>query len=141
MTDTLGKLQPVTDLQLPDTTELINSKAAFLEALKTLGVVSVQAEYNGSGDEGQIDTITAMTTDNTEVDLRKHKVAASGYDRPVTLDDLIGDFAWNAVQHFHSGFHNGEGGFGTLTIHVETGKVEISHDDNVIETVHSENAF
>lgn len=68
-------------------------------------------------------------------------MTAPGYDKPVSLDHLIGDFAWTAVRHFHDGFENNEGGFGTLTIHVHTGRVKLEHNDNVMETVYSENEF
>lgn len=141
MSDLLNPLQPITDLQLPDNSELIAGKAAFMNALRKLGIVSVQAEYDGSGDEGQVETITAVTADNAEVDLTLHKVRVPGVDHPMALSDVIEEFAWEAIQHFHCGFHNNDGGLGTLTIHADTGRVNIEHDDRVMQYEHSENEF
>ena len=141
MSDLFNPVQPITDLQLTDTENVIAGKATFIAMLKNLGIVSIQAEYNGSGDEGQVDTLTAVTADNTEIDLSQHKVRLPGIDHPRRLSEVIEDFAWNATQHFHCGFHNGDGGFGTLTIHVDSGRVKLEHNDNIVETEYSENEF
>lgn len=141
MSDIMNPLQPATDLQLIDPPEVATGKNLLIKALHGLGVASVQIEYNGYGDEGCVETITAVTADNREIDLHASKITPPDGDQPVTLHDAVEEFAWTAVQYFHCGFHNNEGGSGTVTIHVDTGKVKIEHNDNVVETVFSENEF
>ena len=141
MSSVLITEQPIIELQLPETNQLTASKEAFLSALRSIGVVSIEADYNGWGDEGQVDSITALRADNSEVNLKRHPCSIAGADHIKTLEDLIEEFSWDAVQHFHDGFHNNDGGSGTVTIDVPTGRVKISHDDNVVETVHSEHEF
>lgn len=141
MSSILNPKHPITDLQLAEANELIASKEAFLGALRAIDVSSIEADYNGWGDEGQVDTITALKADNTEVNLKRHPCAMPGADHIKTMEDLIEEFSWQSVQHFHEGFHNNDGGSGTVTIDVATGRVKIEHDDNVVETVRSEHEF
>jgi hypothetical protein len=141
MSSVLITEQPIIDLQLPGTDQLTASKEAFLGALRNIGVVSIEADYNGWGDEGQVDSITALRADNSEVNLKRYPCSITGADHIRTLEDLIEEFSWDAVQHFHDGFHNNDGGSGTVTIDVPTGRVKIAHNDNVVESVYSENEF
>ncbi len=141
MSSIFNSEQPIVELQLPAAAELTNTKEACLGLLRNLGVVSVEADYNGWGDEGQVDTITAVKADNSEVNLKRHPYLLRDNDHIRTLHDLIEEFSWDAVQHFHEGFHNNDGGSGTVTIDVVTGHVKIEHDDNVVETVRSEHTF
>lgn len=141
MTDLTFPLQPLNDPQLPDAPPVAADKDAFIAALRALGIASVQIEYNGYGDEGGVETITAVTADNSEVDLKPHQITPPEADAPISLHEALEEFAWTAVQYFHGGFHNNEGGNGTVTIHTDTGTVKIEHNDNVVETLYSENEF
>ena len=141
MSDTMNPLQPVTDLQLMDPPEVATEKDLLIKALHDLGVLTVQVDYNGYGDEGCVETITAVTADNREIDLVPHKITPPDSILPVTLHDAVKEFTWTAGQYFHCGFHNNEGGSGTVTIHVDTGRVKIEHNDNVVETVFTQNEF
>lgn len=78
-----------------------------LLVLKGMGVKKVDVSYSGSGDEGYInDVIFTPPVDK--------------YERPHRLDDLLYDY----LDPAHIGdWVNNEGGFGEISINLETGKV------------------
>jgi hypothetical protein len=117
------------------------TKRAILKALSARGIASVTIEYDGGGDSGQIGDISAYDAKRRPVDIERpvqlalyRGKAASEYD---SLREALDDFAWLLLAHFHAGFENNEGGYGTITIDVGERSVTLNHDDRVVETVHT----
>jgi len=87
-------------------------------------IVRIEAEYNGSGDDGCVESATLTLADGT------------------THDDLDADLQgllWSIAYDAHPGFENDSGGRGTIVIAggkvriVHAWFVEITEDDAVIE--------
>jgi hypothetical protein len=79
-----------------------------LLVLKGLGVKKVDVSYSGSGDEGYVNEVVLTPTLGPEFD-------------DVRLQDLLYDY----LDPAHVGdWVNNEGGFGEITIDLETGKVK-----------------
>lgn len=114
-------------------------KADFLPILREHGIIRVEIDYDGGGDEGSVGAVTAYAGEE-EVALPEtlcdhHSVHYGGdiQSRAVQLEDAMSSFADNAVCTYHSGWENGEGAYGTVTIDVPTGTVRLSHHSRFID--------
>lgn len=87
----------------------MTSRTELLHKLRDLRISEVVVKYSGSGDEGFIDQISP---------------------NPPEVEGLE-DFFWEDVIGFtsHSGFHNGDGGFGTIVWNIETDSIRMQHND------------
>jgi hypothetical protein len=94
-----------------------------LDALRALGVQAVTVEYDGYGDEGNIEEIT---------------IAPDGLNVPRAIEVQLEEACWVLCPE---GFENGEGGCGTFEIDVVTGHVQHEHNDRYTELDKSEEAF
>ena len=101
--------------------ERTEERARLLAALRALGVASLEADYDGYGDSGNVEAI------RTEPEVAK-------------VDEMKGlaDFFWSVAYAEHPGFENNEGGGGTVTWDVAADRIDLDHYDNVIERVSSQ---
>lgn len=108
-------------------------KALLCAALKAKAIATVSIEYDGEGDSGQINEITAVDANQQPVSLDQPvTLALHKPQEPTTYNTLyeaLDDFAWTAIQAYHGGFHNNDGGFGTVTIDTNKGSLTIDHND------------
>jgi hypothetical protein len=116
------------------------AKRAILKTLRERGIVTVSIEYDGEGDSGQIGDILAFDARNRSVATNQPVRLALYRGRAPSdygsLHQALDDFAWLILDHFHAGFQDNEGGFGTIRIDVAAGSVLLEHDYRVIDTVH-----
>jgi hypothetical protein len=106
-----------------------NLRAEILPALRSHRVANIEAAYSGYGDSGAIDGIQYRDEAGVRVDR-------------TTLPTEIIEGLENAIYEFlPSGFENNEGGQGTLTLDVQTGKITLAHQENYTETRDSTREF
>jgi hypothetical protein len=122
-------------------TDIRYAKRAMLKALRSYGIASVTIVYDGQGDSGQIEAIFAYDAKEQPVVLDRPVHLALYRRKPASnygsLLEALDDFAWLLLGHFHDGFVNNEGGFGTIRIDVAKRSVVLDHDDRVVETVNT----
>lgn len=129
--------------EIPDTSDpkadpLVIAKHALIARLKPLGIARVEIAYDGEGDSGQIEDISAYDEKGKDRSKRlQQSVTTDDGKRPSLLSEIVDDFAWTVLQHFHDGYENNDGGFGTITLDVAEEKVIIEHSDRIMETVDS----
>ena len=75
--------------------------------LAACGVATVLQSAEGEGDEGFIEEMTCVDGDSTPIEL------------PVALDQVLSDFLAEMIEHFASGYEDGNGGGCRATINVE----------------------
>jgi len=95
----------------------------LLERLRSLGVTSVHAEYNGYGDEGQIEHLA---------------FEPEGIAIPKEIEQETED-ACDALCP--DGYENNDGGYGSISIDVTTGRIEHEHNDCHTEVDTTEEAY
>ena len=83
-----------------------------LQMLKAAEVQTVEAEYSGYGDSGNVDDITLVPVETNLSD-----------DRMSKLTDYIWSFAYNA----YPGFEINEGGEGSFSWCIKTDKISLEH--------------
>ena len=115
------------------------NKAALLKALGEQGIAKVLVRFDGAGDSGQIEEVTALDDDSIErpipdaavkVELQK---IAFGDDAPQvvaeTLTEAIDSLAYALLQSSHCGWENNEGAYGDFTFDVAAGLITLEYHE------------
>ena len=117
---------------------LKKSRDALLVSLKTHGVTHVTAEYEGGGDSGGVETVTAQP-DNVNLDSVQVTMPVTGQvyrdgewveetkDETMSLTNAVHQFVYDALRAHYPGWENNDGGRGTVTIDVEEGSAKLEH--------------
>jgi hypothetical protein len=102
-------------------------KATILAALEAAGIALVLITYDGEGDSGQIETITAMdAAGHPQPDSLKAEVSPGK-----SLESELDDFVWDILDAYHGGFENDGGGLGEIVINAAAGTVVLDHNDRL----------
>ena len=97
----------------------VETRAALLSELRTLGVTNIEVQYEGYGDSGNVeDVVVTPDTITLTEELRRRAE----------------DFGWDFAYALSPGFENNEGGYGELTWALETDMIDVSHSNRYIET-------
>jgi hypothetical protein len=97
----------------------VETRAALLTELRALGVTSIEVQYEGYGDSGNVeDVVVTPDTISLTEDLRR----------------WVEDFGWDFAYALSPGFENNEGGYGELTWSLEADKINVSHSNRYVET-------
>ena len=104
-------------------------RTQIIPRLAQLRVANIEAAYSGYGDSGAIDGLQFR-------DAAGHRV-----DRASVPKDVIEQLENCVYSFLPSGFEINDGGQGTLTLDVATGRVSIQHQANVTETRDSTREF
>ena len=97
----------------------VETRASLLCQLRALGVRSIEVQYEGYGDSGNVeDVVVAPDTVTLTDELRRR----------------VEDFGWDFAYALSPGFENNEGGYGELTWAIEADKIDVSHSNRYIET-------
>lgn len=105
-------------------------KQPLLDALSAEQIVRVEVDYDGEGDSGQIEDIQAYHADGSDADLTSRGLTIGEGDLAESFDSLrecIDIFAWDVIAHYHDGFGDNDGGYGTLTVDVIARTVCLVH--------------
>ena len=95
------------------------TRAALLSELRALGVTSIEVQYEGYGDSGNIeDVVVTPDTISLSEELRRR----------------VEDFGWDFAYALCPGFENNEGGYGELTWVLATDNIDVSHSNRYIAT-------
>jgi ABC-type uncharacterized transport system permease subunit len=101
----------------------------ILPALAKHGVANIEAAYSGYGDSGAIDGIQYRDEAGVRVER-------------TTLSDPVVEQLENMLYEFlPAGFEINDGGQGTVTLDVQTGKITLAHQENYTETRDSTREF
>lgn len=89
----------------------------FTEGLRSVGVSKVSVSYSGDGDEGRAEP--PQFQDSAEKPIEESSLPSDLDTRK--LGDLLESFG-------PEGYEDGEGGHGTVTFDVHTGKIRVEHN-------------
>src|ERR1700722_15945400 len=89
---------------------------AFTERLRAAGVDKISVSYSGYGDDGRSEEPQLQGPQTQSID-RSSLAIDIDIER---LGELLADFA-------PTGYEDGDGGFGTVTFDIETGKIRLEH--------------
>lgn len=123
------------------------NKAALFDALAAAGIASVEVAFDGSGDSGQIERITAQAG-GTETALPERTiefvepgVGEAMNCKAVSVADAIETLVYDALEETHPGWEINDGAFGTFTFDVAVREIALSYDQRYVDTCHEDHVF
>jgi hypothetical protein len=115
------------------------NKATVFEALHAAKITSVQVDFDGESDSGQINHITAyhnetaMELPSTPLTLQQVRFGMSGSSRvSEPLPDAIEALCYAYLEQEHSGWEIDEGAYGTFSFDVATRSIELEFKERFI---------
>ena len=117
--------------------ETMNAVQYAWAQLKELGVTDVTFEFEGGGDEGQIEEVLTEPKVNTSCPFLGNEVASDlfikdGYQEYADLRDVLESWAYKLLDETGEDWVNNEGGYGSITVTgFQKEKLEVVTDMNV----------
>jgi hypothetical protein len=124
------------------------NKEAIFAPLAAAGVTSVTVGFDGAGDSGQIEEVTAYR-DEEPVPLPPATVAlmrtgfSASEDRTenLALTAAIENLAYDLLEEAHAGWENNDGAYGEFTFHVSTRGVTLDFNQRFTDSEHFEHIY
>lgn len=125
------------------------NKAALLHALGGAAIAKVIVRFDGSGDSGQVEEVTAFGEDGAERPLPETHVELQkisfGEDAPTNLSEPLGEaietLAYSLLQSSHGGWENNEGAYGEFTFDVAANLITLDHNERYETSQHFSHQF
>ena len=117
--------------------ETMNAVQYAWAQLKELGVTDVTFEFEGGGDEGQIEEVLTEPKVSLAVPFLGNEVASDlfikdGYQEYADLRDVLESWAYKLLDETGEDWVNNEGGYGSITVTgFQREKLEVVTDMNV----------
>lgn len=124
------------------------NKAGLLAFLASAGITLVTVTFDGCGDSGQIEDVTAFRGDK-QADLPPGTVKvlflSQDADKPVanylSAGEAIEDLAYDLLRQKHCGWENNEGGYGEFSFDVTAGRIELDYNERISTSEHYGHAW
>lgn len=124
------------------------NKQAVFDHLREAGVTDVVITFDGCGDSGQIEEVTARAGEvdvplpSDELDLLVPKWGQPDPERrQVSVREALETQAYDYLEHVHDGWEINDGAFGTFVFDVAKGEITLEYNERFMETEVSEHVF
>ena len=117
------------------------NKAILFDALTPAGITAIHVEFDGCGDSGQIDDVTAWAGGKT-VDLPPGTITIHSAEwgqqdltsntRPIR--DAVEDLCYGRLEQTHAGWENNDGAYGEFQIDVVKRTIELEFNGRFTDT-------
>lgn len=112
------------------------NKTALFDALAAAGISQVVIDFDGYGDSGQIESISAYRGDET-VELPPGTIGylAAGWDNPevevstMTVSQVAEEMAYDLLAQTHGGWEINDGAYGEFTFDVATRLISLDYNE------------
>ena len=124
------------------------NKAVVFDALAAACLTRVTVEFDGEGDSGQINGMTAHAgeapAELPSTSLTLHQASHKGGDLTTTeetLRDAIETLCYDYLTQCHGGWENNDGAYGTFEFDVQNRTVHLDIDERFTDTTNSTHDF
>jgi hypothetical protein len=125
------------------------NKTALFDALAAAGIHQVIVEFDGSGDSGQIENVTATVADDTQIDLPQMQITVHDVDwekmsldaRQMTAAQAIEDLTYDLLGETHGSWGNDDGAYGDVTFDVNARSITLEFNERYTSTTHHVHTF
>ena len=124
------------------------NKTALFDALAAAGITRVLVNFDGCGDSGQIEDMSALAGDAVVTlpescieFLEPIGVGEPPNRRTMSVKEAIEALVYDALQETHSGWENNDGAYGDFTFDVEKRTIELDYNERYTESVNSYHEF
>jgi len=126
-----------------------DNKRTLFEVLASAGIDTVIVEFDGCGDSGQIESVTAFNAANEEIALPMTPIEM----REVVFDDLtvsvstqaprevIEAMAYDFLEQTHPGWEDGDGAFGQFTFTVADQSITLEFNERYVDSNYHQHEF
>jgi hypothetical protein len=108
------------------------NKTAVFDALTAAGITAVTVEFDGEGDSGQIESVTACAGDATvtlpTTPVTLHYSSWQNDDLTTTetpLSEAIETLCYGYLEQYQDGWENNDGAFGSFAFDVTNRSIEL----------------
>jgi len=119
------------------------NKPIVFDALAAANLTLVTVNFDGEGDSGQINTITAYTKGDVPADVPKtelvlHRATPIEGDRTVevTLLNAIETLCYDYLSQCHGGWENDGGSYGTFEFDVVKRTIRLDCNVRFVDSIH-----
>lgn len=124
------------------------NKTALFDALVAAGVTQVIVTFDGYGDSGQVEDISALTGGET-VDLPEAQITIAttswGDDtiteRAITVAGAVEQLAYDFLSETHGGWENNDGAYGEFIFDVAERQITLDYNERYTATESYEHRF
>lgn len=125
------------------------NKAALFAVLRDADITGIHVHFDGYGDSGQIEGVTAFGADGAECPLPDLPVTIRkiyfGQDEPETLSEPLAEaietLAYAFLESTHGGWENNEGAFGEFVFDVAAGSITLDYNERFESVEHYSHEF
>lgn len=115
------------------------NKTALFAVLRDAGITGIHVHFDGYGDSGQIEGVTAFGADGTECPLPDRPVSIRkiyfGQDEPEVLSEPLAEaietLAYAFLESTHGGWENNEGAYGEFLFDVAAGTITLDYKERI----------
>lgn len=128
---------------------LPENKAALFEALAQFGITTVLVEFDGYGDSGQIEDISAHAGPDVAVNLPERDVDIARVEygtleivrQTVSVRDAIETLAYDFLEETHGGWENNEGAYGDFLFDVAERSITLNYNERIETSEYTQHVF
>jgi hypothetical protein len=125
------------------------NKSALFDAVAAAAIQTVVIEFDGCGDSGQLENITGLGAENTEIplpedEIEMHEVQFEGPSISVvkrTVRDVLETLAYDFLEQTHDGWENGDGAHGEFTFDVATRSITLDYNERFTDSTNYQHEF
>jgi hypothetical protein len=125
------------------------TKAKLFDILQAAGIASLTVTFDGEGDSGQIDEISAFSKANTPLKLPRQRLTiqtakhdGTGPDEAsLTVEEVIEHLCYALLEDHHEGWEINEGAYGEFVFDVVTGEITLTFNYRISDVETSTHTF
>ena len=117
---------------MPAANKIAEKIKEYCKELYGHGWIKLTVNYSGSGDSCD-SFICEIANKEETISLDEVKTAFTGF--------TVKDVEQALLDMLPVGFENNEGGAGTITVNIKTGKITLAHDEYYTETRHTKTVY
>lgn len=128
---------------------LPDNKRAIFDVLVAAGIQLVTVDFDGYGDEGQLQEPVGFDAANKEISLpsasiivRKVEFESSTIvEASTSVAEFVNNLTSDLLQKTHGGWQDGEGAYGTFSFDLEDRTITFQYHERYVETEYHEHEF
>ena len=124
------------------------NKKALFDALATAKITRVVVTFDGYGDSGQVEDISALSDDATvappegEITISRAIWGTDGItESTMSVDEAVEQLAYDFLSETHGGWENNDGAYGEFTFDVAEGTITLDYNERYTATETYEHIF
>jgi len=117
------------------------NKTILFDALASTSITSIQVDFDGEGDSGQINGAAAFsgnesaTLPNTTIAIQTVSWGTTEIQTTQsTLEKAVENLCYDYLEQTHGGWENNDGGYGEFTIDVAKRSIELEFNGRFTDT-------